>query len=142
MTYFIVVMLISTGPGKIETGIASSAAHIIPRINSEAGSKDHLLGILSLSDYHVMDVPLQLSGTKTGQAEIGDRTQTKVENMTKVATSLNHSIYFHLHDGYRADEMIYIESGTSWSKDGRAFMNSRIFSKDGLLIASCAQEVW
>lgn len=88
-----------------------------------------------------MDAPLQLSDISFGYPKIGDTSRTHTENDMKVGTSLIHSIHFHVHEGFRADDMTYVEVGTSWARDGRAMLNSHIFSKDGLLIATCFQEV-
>jgi acyl-coenzyme A thioesterase 1/2/4 len=72
---------------------------------------------------------------------INDHSLTPTPIETKVSTSLNHTINFHVHDGFRADELTYIEVETPWAKDGRAMMTSSIFAKDGTLIATCTQEV-
>lgn len=58
----------------------------------------------------------------------------------KLFTSLTHSVHFHTHKGFRADELTYIEVSSPWARDGRAMLYSKIFAKNGLLIATCAQE--
>ena len=126
--------------GSLESGIVTSAAQTYP-IDSPAGSVDHVLGILNLSDYHVLDVPLQLSGITNGIYAINDHSKTPTPVETKVSTSLNHTINFHVHDGFRADELTWIEVETPWARDGRAMMVSKIFTKEGMLIATCTQEV-
>lgn len=130
-------------PSKaITSGIATAVAQICPTIDGAAeNTKTHILGIINLSDYHVMDTPLQLNDISFGLPKIGDIYAPRRESQVKVGTTLNHSIHFHVHDGFRADDLTYIEVETSWGKDGRAMLSSRIFSKDGLLIATCAQEV-
>ena len=55
--------------------------------------------------------------------------------------SLDHSIYFHNPRSFRADEWILTECETPWSGDGRGLVMQRMYTKDGLLIASCVQEV-
>lgn len=126
--------------GALEHGIVTSAAQTYP-IQTPAGSYEHILGILNLSDYHVLDAPLQLSGITSGIYRIGDHSMTPTPAETKISTSLNHTINFHVHDGFRADDLTYIEVETPWAKDGRAMMTSKIFTKDGVLIATCTQEV-
>lgn len=37
--------------------------------------------------------------------------------------------------------MVYVEGRSSWAADGRAYVTTRMFGKDGKLIASCVQEV-
>lgn len=59
----------------------------------------------------------------------------------KMYTSLNHGVYIHRHDAFRADEMCYIEARSPWAADGRALVQTRIFARDGGLVASCVQEV-
>ena len=84
---------------------------------------------------------MQLSGLTLGMPAIDDYSGTRTPQMHKVGTTLNHSIHFHAHDGFRADDLTYIEAETSWAKDGRAMISTKIFSKEGLLIATCVQEV-
>jgi acyl-CoA thioesterase 8 len=55
--------------------------------------------------------------------------------------SLDHTIYFHNPRSFRADEWLFSEMETPWSGDGRGLVFQRIYSKDGMLIASCVQEV-
>lgn len=54
--------------------------------------------------------------------------------------SLDHTIYFHNPRSFRADEWIFSEMETSWAGDGRGLVYSRMYTKEGLLIASCIQE--
>jgi len=77
----------------------------------------------------------------TGESAIGDHERAKRPNEMKIMTSLNHVVHFHAHEGFRADEHVYIEAMTPWAKDGRAMIHSKIFSHRGLLIATCVQEV-
>ena len=101
----------------------------------------HLLAIIHLSDYHVMDCPLSIHGADFGLHKIGDHSRTPTPAGMKIMTSLNHTIHFHAHDGFRADELCYVEVTSPWAKDGRAVIHSNIFSTQGLLIATCVQEV-
>ena len=88
-----------------------------------------------------MDAPMQLSDIPFGMPAINDYSRTRTPQMHKVGTTLNHSIHFHIHDGFRADDLIYIEAETSWARDARAMISTKIFTQDGLLIATCVQEV-
>lgn len=118
------------------------AAQIDPPIKSPAGSLAHHLAVIYVSDYHVMDCPLTIHGVDCGLFAIDDhdRTRTSMPAM-KVMTSLNHTVHFHVHDGFRADELMYIEVSSPWARDGRAMVHSRIFSHQGVLVATCVQEV-
>ena len=55
--------------------------------------------------------------------------------------SLDHSIYFHNPRAFRADEWMLTEMESPWAGEGRGLAIQQIWSKDGLLIATCTQEV-
>ena len=55
--------------------------------------------------------------------------------------SLDHSIYFHRPLGFRVDDWLLTEMDSPWVGDGRGFVTQRIFDKDGVLVATCVQEV-
>lgn len=54
--------------------------------------------------------------------------------------SLDHSIYFHNPKKFRADEWMLTEMNSPWAGEGRGLVLQRIWSKDGVLIATCTQE--
>ncbi|RMZ74904.1 hypothetical protein DV737_g5621, partial [Chaetothyriales sp. CBS 132003] len=54
--------------------------------------------------------------------------------------SLDHTIYFHNPRSFRADEWMLAEVESPWAGDGRGLVMQRIWSKDGILIATCIQE--
>ena len=54
--------------------------------------------------------------------------------------SLDHSIFFHNPRAFRADEWMLTEMATPWAGDGRGLVLQKIWSKDGILIATCTQE--
>lgn len=53
--------------------------------------------------------------------------------------SLDHAIWFHRHD-IRGDEWLLYATDSPWSGGGRGFNRGRIFTRDGELVASVAQE--
>ena len=55
-----------------------------------------------------------------------------------VSASLDHAIWFHA--DARADEWLLYATDSPWSGSGRGFNRGQIFSRDGTLIASVAQE--
>lgn len=55
--------------------------------------------------------------------------------------SLDHSIYFHEPRKVKADEWLCCEMESPWAGDGRGVVTQKIFSKDGILLATCFQEV-
>ncbi|KAF2124692.1 Thioesterase/thiol ester dehydrase-isomerase [Dothidotthia symphoricarpi CBS 119687] len=54
--------------------------------------------------------------------------------------SLDHTIYFHNPRTFRADEWIFTEMETPWAGDGRGVVHQRMYTQDGVLIATCVQE--
>ncbi|ETN40236.1 acyl-CoA thioesterase II [Cyphellophora europaea CBS 101466] len=133
--------LIHASPQEPNTSVEPVVAHIIGPINSPVGSIPHVLGLLNLSDYHVLGAAPALHGIDVGLPAIGDASGERTQMNFKLYTSLNHTIHIHSHD-FRADEMTYIEVTSPWTGDGRALAQSRIFSKHGRLIASCVQEAF
>lgn len=55
--------------------------------------------------------------------------------------SLDHTIFFHNPRAFRADEWMFTEMESPWAGDGRGLVMQKMWSKDGVLIASCVQEV-
>jgi acyl-coenzyme A thioesterase 1/2/4 len=55
--------------------------------------------------------------------------------------SLDHTIYFHSVEGLRVDEWLLSEVHTSWAGNGRGLVHQKIWTKDGVLVATCIQEV-
>ena len=55
-----------------------------------------------------------------------------------LSASLDHTIWFH--DTFRADEWLLYATDSPWSGRGRGFNRGRIFTQDGRLVASVAQE--
>ena len=77
-----------------------------------------------------------------GQPIINDFSRTRTRNDFKQSTSLNHRIQFHVHEGFKADELVYIEVESAWAGARRAEVGSRIFTGEGRLVASCIQEAY
>jgi acyl-CoA thioesterase-2 len=55
-----------------------------------------------------------------------------------ISASLDHAVWFH--EPFRADEWLLYATDSPWSGGGRGFNRGRIFTQDGRLIASVAQE--
>ena len=102
-------------------------------------SRLHALGIIQLSDYHILDAPPTLHGIPFGIPAINDTTRTPTKNSFQMLTSLNHTVRFHVHEGFRADDLCYIEVRCPWTNHRRAEVQSMIFDRQGTLIATCAQ---
>ncbi len=54
------------------------------------------------------------------------------------SASLDHAIWFH--EAFRADEWLLYATDSPWSGAGRGFNRGRVFTRDGRLVASVAQE--
>jgi hypothetical protein len=55
--------------------------------------------------------------------------------------SLDHTIFFHNPRSFRADEWMLADMRSHWAGEGRGLVMQRIWSHDGVLIATCVQEV-
>ena len=55
-----------------------------------------------------------------------------------VSASLDHAVWFH--EAFRADDWLLYATDSPWSGGGRGFNRGRIFTRDGRLVASVAQE--
>ncbi|KAI8057966.1 HotDog domain-containing protein [Syncephalis plumigaleata] len=62
---------------------------------------------------------------------------TKPDQVQMLA-SLDHTIWFHA--PFRADDWLLYEMDCDWHESNRAFVSGRVFTRDGRLIASVAQE--
>ena len=124
------------------TSLAPVVAHILGPLAAPAGTIPHILGLLNISDYHVLGAAPALHGLSNGLPAIGDESGVGRQMDFSMYTSLNHTVHIHSHD-FRADELLYIEVTSPWTGDGRGLMHSRIFSgRDGRLLASCTQEAY
>lgn len=54
--------------------------------------------------------------------------------------SLDHSIYFHEPGKIKADEWMFVDMESPWAGNGRGVVTSRVFSREGVLLATCVQE--
>ncbi|RMD40716.1 hypothetical protein DV735_g4387, partial [Chaetothyriales sp. CBS 134920] len=124
-----------------EHTIAPIACHITPAITSD-DPFIHVLGVLSLSDYHVLDFPPAAHGIPFGLAPIGQPVSNTTLSQVKFFTSLNHTIHFERNDGFRADEIMYVQVTSPWASNGRAVMNTKIFTGQENLVATCVQEAY
>lgn len=55
--------------------------------------------------------------------------------------SLDHCVWFHKADGFRADEWLLYEAVSNRAGGGRAFVDGKVYKRDGTLILSCHQEL-
>jgi acyl-CoA thioesterase II len=110
-------------------------------VSADDSHLTHILAIIQVSDLYILDTPLALHGLSYGIPVIGDGMRRQTRSDTKSLATLNHTIHFHAQRGFRADDPLYVESDSPWAVDARSLSRSKIFTKDGRLIASCTQEV-
>lgn len=114
-----------------------------PMLNADP--KLHAAAMAYMSDnYFICTVPrihdLQDEYDPDAQWDrpLRDRTGPKVQMML----SLDHCIYFHVPPAhYRADDWSFVQMESPWSGYERALVLQRIYTRDGLQIATCTQEV-
>jgi acyl-CoA thioesterase-2 len=77
------------------------------------------------SDFQLLSTAIQPHGLSFHKGEIK-------------AASLDHAVWFH--DAFRADEWLLYVTDSPWSGLARGFGRGQIFTRDGRLVASVAQE--
>jgi acyl-CoA thioesterase 8 len=65
----------------------------------------------------------------------------KLRPQVGMMVSLDHTIYFHNPRSFRADEWIFTEMESPWAGDGRGLVIQKMWTRGGVLIATCVQEV-
>lgn len=104
------------------------------------GNMANLLALIALSDIFLLDSAPRIYGlgpdlkTETSLSE-------RLARDYKAMTTINHSIHIVNVDAVRVDEWIYVECETPWASSGRVMVHSRMFSREGVLLATCVQEV-
>ncbi|KAJ5581510.1 hypothetical protein N7535_000130 [Penicillium sp. DV-2018c] len=129
-----------------------SLVHDIPRFSSPAELEKLLKALKNPSDLDDEDIQKALKELKEEEAaELRRRVEGALNKMAKGTTdvdhkeigmmvSLDHSIYFHNPWAFRADEWMLTEMESPWAGEGRGLAIQKIWSSDGLLIATCTQE--
>lgn len=126
-----------------------SNVHDIPRFSSPAELQKLLNALKNPSDLDDEDISRSLTELKAEEAtELRRRLEGalnkamgKDHREVGMMVSLDHSIYFHNPWAFRADEWMLIELESPWAGEGRGLAIQKIWSKDGVLIATCTQEV-
>ncbi|KAJ5819150.1 hypothetical protein N7474_004741 [Penicillium riverlandense] len=129
-----------------------SRVHDIPRFSSPAELEKLLKALKNPSDLDDEDITRALKELKEEEAaELRQRLEGALNKATNghkekdhksvgMMVSLDHSIYFHNPWAFRADEWMLTEMESPWAGEGRGLAVQKIWSKDGLLIATCTQE--
>ncbi|OQD78353.1 hypothetical protein PENDEC_c001G05870 [Penicillium decumbens] len=129
-----------------------SRVHDIPRFSSPAELQKLLKALKNPSDLDDEDIAKALQELKEEEAAdlrrrlegaLNDAANGKIKEDHRevgMMVSLDHSIYFHNPRAFRADEWMLIEMESPWAGEGRGLAIQKIWSKDGVLIATCTQE--
>ncbi|CAG8908680.1 unnamed protein product [Penicillium egyptiacum] len=128
-----------------------SIVHDIPRFSSPAELEKLLNALKNPSDLDDEDITKALKELKEEEAaELRRRLEGALNRVTGpkdvdhkevgMMVSLDHSIYFHNPQAFRADEWMLSEIESPWAGEGRGLAIQKIWSKDGVLIATCTQE--
>lgn len=123
--------------------------HDIPRFASTAELQKFLNALKNPSDLDDEDISRALKELKEEETtELRRRLEGALSKAMRkdgkevgMMVSLDHSIYFHNPWAFRADEWMLIETESPWAGEGRGLAIQKIWSKDGVLIATCTQEV-
>jgi acyl-coenzyme A thioesterase 1/2/4 len=70
----------------------------------------------------------------------GAGSENPVSSRVDMLVTLSHTIYFHRHSGFTAEEWMLAEMESPWAGDERGLVTQRIWSQDGKLLATCVQE--
>ncbi|TQV92669.1 acyl-CoA thioesterase II [Cordyceps javanica] len=76
------------------------------------------------------------SRTAKGGAVHANKPSPRIEMMV----SLDHTIFFHNQESVRADDWMVMEMETPWAGQDRGLVLERIWTADGVLVATCIQE--
>ncbi|KAJ5091195.1 Acyl-CoA thioesterase [Penicillium alfredii] len=126
-----------------------SRVHDIPRFSSPAELEKLLRALKNPSDLDDEDLTRALKELKEEEAAelrrrlegaLSKATDQKYHKEVGMMVSLDHSIYFHNPRAFRADEWMLTEMESPWAGEGRGLAIQKIWSKDGVLIATCTQE--
>ncbi|KAL1978114.1 hypothetical protein VTN31DRAFT_973 [Thermomyces dupontii] len=80
------------------------------------------------------------NGTAIDARKISSIIRSEDPREIGMMVSLDHTIYFHNPRAFRADEWMLCVMESPWSGDGRGLVQQKIWSRDGVHIATCVQE--
>ncbi|PLB49001.1 acyl-CoA thioesterase II [Aspergillus steynii IBT 23096] len=99
------------------------------------GSKGHLLTLACLTDVWCLGTVGRVYGVSLFASKM-----SKKPGVEQMAT-LNHTIHFHNPHHPCVNEWMVEEAHCPWAGKERALVNSRIWTPEGVLLATCSQEV-
>lgn len=120
-----------------------SRVHDIPRFSSPDALKKALSSLKNPSDLDDESIAKYIKEISEQEAaELGShKGKDSTSKQLSMMVSLDHTIYFHNPRAFRADEWILSEMNSPWAGEGRGLVTQEMWSKDGVLIATCVQEV-
>jgi acyl-CoA thioesterase 8 len=111
-------------------------------ISNSGGSNAHILALAYVTDtwfigtlWRVYNLSPYPSPPRT------DHEEPDKDEEIELMASLNHSIYLHHPQAVRVDDWMLTEMESPWAGNERGLVVQRIWSRDGVLIATCIQEV-
>ncbi|OJJ50072.1 hypothetical protein ASPZODRAFT_149498 [Penicilliopsis zonata CBS 506.65] len=112
---------------------------------SDLDDEDIKRVLAELKEEEAVDLRHRLQGHLDRAEEEKSKLQPGAANENKtpqigMMVSLDHSIYFHNPRAFRADEWMVSEMESPWAGEGRGLVISKIWARDGTLIATCTQE--
>ena len=118
------------------------------RISAEGGHQAHLNALAYMSDSYFIGTVARIHGLVKVNDRSSDSQPAKKPEMAEpkddrevgMMVSLDHTIYFHNPRNFRADDWLLTEMESPWSGDGRGVATQEIYTRDGLLVATCVQE--
>lgn len=73
--------------------------------------------------------------------QVYDAPSRRLDSEIAMVASLDHTIYFHEPNAIRADEWMCSERESPWAGNDRALVSQSIWTREGVLVATCTQEV-
>lgn len=129
------------------------------RISSTDGRQSHLSALAYMSDSYFIGTVARVHNlwrfssppsdrgskhypmAKTEDEDNREADKEKPRASIGIMVSLDHTIYFHRPREIKVDDWLLAENESPWSGDGRGLVYQRIWNKEGVLVASCVQEV-
>lgn len=78
------------------------------------------------------------AASRTAKGEVTD--STRIPSHIEMMVSLDHTIFFHNQDAVRANDWMVMEMETPWAGQDRGLVLERIWTAEGILVATCIQE--
>ncbi|KAM3499499.1 hypothetical protein MY10362_007255 [Beauveria mimosiformis] len=93
-----------------------------------------------LAEEELADAAGSRATTAKGGAAETDANKAASPPKIEMMVSLDHAIFFHNQDEVRADDWMVMEMETPWAGQDRGLVLERIWTADGVLVATCIQE--